>query len=63
MATMALSPFITYSSESLAAGSTQPVPVVVATTRTSRSNPPARSSSRTASAARSSTSSADARPV
>ena len=41
--TIAVSPLNSYSSESLAAGSTQPVPVVVTTTRTLRSKPPARS--------------------
>ncbi len=53
MVTTAVSPLYIYSKASTAAGSTTPVPVAVATTRTSRRNPPVRRSSRTASSARS----------
>jgi hypothetical protein len=63
MATIAVSPLNSYSSAVLAAGSTQPVPVVVATTSTERSKPPARCRSRTARAARSPGSSAEASPA
>jgi hypothetical protein len=50
MAATAVSPPYMYSSGSIMAGFSHPVPVVVATTRTLRSNAPVRSSSRTASA-------------
>ena len=54
MVTSALSPFQMYSSESADCGSIQPVPVVPITTRTSRDQASVRSSSLTASCARSS---------
>ena len=52
-ATVAVFPDCRYSTESTACGSSQPAPVVVATTSTFRSKPPVRSSSRTAVATRS----------
>jgi hypothetical protein len=63
MATMAESPPVRYSKLSMAPESSQPLPVVVATSRLVRSKPPARSRSSTASSARSSTSSADRVPA
>ena len=63
MATMAESPPVRYSKLSTAPESSQPLPVVVATSRLSRSKPPARSRSSTASSARSSTSSAETVPA
>ena len=63
MATVAVSPPLRYSDESTSAGSTQPLPVVVTTTRFLRSNPPARSRSLTARAARDPASGADASPA
>jgi hypothetical protein len=63
MATMAESPSVRYSKLSIAPGSSQPLPVVVATSRFARSKPPARSRSATASLARSSTSSAETVPA
>ena len=51
-----------YSSESTAAGSTHPEPVVVIAARVPRSNPPARARSSTASRARCSAVGADSRP-
>ena len=63
MATIAESPPVRYSKLSIAPASSQPLPVVVATSRLARSNPPARSRSSTASSARSSTSLADTVPA
>ncbi|CAM5480500.1 hypothetical protein SNARM312S_03329 [Streptomyces narbonensis] len=63
MATAAESPSPRYSKESTAAGSTQPLPVVVMTSRFARSKPPARRRSATARSARVSVSSAVARPA
>ena len=58
-----VAPGRSYSKLVIAAGSTQPVPVVPATSRYARSKPPARSRSATASRARSSTFSADSIPA
>ena len=61
--TIAESPPVRYSNESDSAGSTQPLPVVVTTSRFARWKPPARSRSLTARAARDSASEADASPA
>ena len=63
VAAIAVSPPSMYSSESTAAGSTHPVPVVVTTTSALRSKPPARRSSLTSRSARACTSGADCRPA
>src|SRR4051794_28089976 len=60
---MAESPPAMYSKLSAPPGETQPLPVVVATIRYLRSNPPARSRSATARFARSSLESAESRPA
>ena len=59
----AVSPPYMYSSGSIMFGFTQPVPVVVATTRTLRLNAPVRSSSLTASADSASIDGAELRPA
>ena len=63
MATAAESPPLRYSKVSIKAGSTQPLPVVVITSRLARWKPPARSRSSTALVARASLSSAVPRPA
>jgi hypothetical protein len=63
MATMAESPPVRYSKLSVAPESSQPLPVVVATSRLARSKPPARSRSATASSARASRSAAEVVPA
>ena len=63
MATAAESPPLRYSKLSIMAGSTQPLPVVVNTTRLARWKPPARSRSSTALVARSSVSAAVLSPA
>ncbi len=60
---IAVSPAQRYSNESVDCGSSQPVPVAPATTRTDRSNAPVRSSSCTASAARSCALGAESTPT
>ena len=63
IAATAVSPSYMYSSGSIIAGFTQPVPVVVATTSTLRLNAPVRSSSLTASADSASIDGAELRPA
>ena len=63
IAAIAVSPLCRYSSASIVWGSSQPDPVVVATTRTLLSNAPVRSSSSTTSAARFSTVRAESSPA
>ncbi len=63
MPTMASSPFHSYSMVSTVCGSSHPVPVVPATTSSARSKAPVRSSSFTASAARSCAVDAESSPT
>src|ERR1700761_4925433 len=63
IAATAVSPLYMYSSGSIIAGFTQPVPVVVATTSTLRPNAPVRSSSLTTSADSAAIDGADSRPA